>query len=126
MAGPRRRPASRERARRSATGRWRPRSEALVELRRGDLEAVIDIERYAQHYPNHYVDWADLRWDDPDHVRGSDDDDFAGHNAELQRYFVPAENLRGISGHILGRLWGVSPPPHLGGRRDRARATGTR
>jgi hypothetical protein len=77
--------------------------EALVELRRGDLEAIIDIERYAQHYPNHYVDWADLRWDDPDHVRGSDDDDFAGYNAELQRYFV--RNLRGISGHVLGRLW---------------------
>jgi hypothetical protein len=84
--------------------------EAIANLRRGDLEAVLDLDFAAQGYPGGYEDWYDANWYEPE-VDPHDD-----ATAEHLRYFASRDDLEGISGHMLGRLWEY----HLGDIMERA------
>lgn len=78
---------------------------AIADLRRGDLEAVLDLDRFAKHYPE-YAFWYDLRMDDPDFIPDEiDDEGNYSVGPEHLRFLASADALRGISGHVLGRLW---------------------
>jgi hypothetical protein len=78
---------------------------ALNDLREGDLEAVLDLDRFVKDYPN-YTHYCVARHDDPDYVRDQvDPADGYQYSDEHVRYFGSGDALRGISGHVLGRIW---------------------
>jgi hypothetical protein len=91
------------------TQRVRALTRAIADLRRGDLEAVIDLDCQVgeDRYPDYGI-WYDLRHDDPDFLREFADEsgNFSGEGEpEHLRYFLPERSFAGISGHILGRIW---------------------